>query len=54
MFEVNERVRVKWNFKWYEATIDQYFLNDNKYDVVFDSDQSIGRVSAKYIRRPKN
>ena len=52
-FRRNDRVRVKWNFQWYKATIDRYFPDENKYDVVFDSDQSVATVSAKNINRPK-
>ena len=49
-FRRNDRVRVKWNFQWYKATIDRYFPDENKYDVVFDSDQNVGTVSAKNVK----
>ena len=50
MSNVKDRVRVKWNFKWYTATIDRYFPDENKYDVVFDLDQYVGKVSAKNVK----
>jgi hypothetical protein len=50
LFKRGEHVRVKWSdCKWYNATIDTYFKQDNTYDVVFDDDNAMGKIKAKHV-----
>ena len=52
LHQKKDRVRVQWNGgKWYDATVDTYFVQDNTYDVVFDEDNSVGKIHAKHVKK---